>query len=93
MKKMKTMMLALGLGLGLSGAMSGFAISAPDTNGCKEAKEICQQTGDVGYCAFYEQTCKICELMPYMCTYEKCNVNDDECNKNDPIDTTNPKKP
>jgi hypothetical protein len=67
MKKVKTMMLALGLGLGLSGMMSGYAISAPNSAQCKEAKERCQQTGDVGYCSFYEQQCKLCELNPLWC--------------------------
>lgn len=63
MNKMKSMMLALGLGLGLSSAISGYAISAPTCpSGCPDLERLCQSTNDAGTCGFYRQHCWYCEF-------------------------------
>lgn len=56
MKEIKPLLLALGLGLGLSGVMSAPAFAGPDRSMCIEYQEQCNQ-GDANACQKFDDKC------------------------------------
>ena len=56
MKKTKNVMLALVIGLGISGFLSGVVMAGPGASGCEQLRKSCQ-AGDQESCMLYKHHC------------------------------------
>jgi hypothetical protein len=72
MKKVKKAIVVLGLGLGLSGMMSGAVSARPNGGSCSDLRQECQQGNSESCNLWHFMGCIVCETSP---SNDTCNNN------------------